>query len=154
MRGGCEVTFGANIARRAGQPRPSSGKPRMAATSRRRASPRRVLGLTCLNQGAEAMFHFGLDSGVAAAAWLAIATWHLGEVKRARQLAEQAVRSAAELGHVPSRAQAYFVKTVLETNCGDPAAALRSAETLLALAREHGVHNWIALGEVYAAWAR
>jgi class 3 adenylate cyclase/predicted ATPase len=136
---------------------------------------RRCLGLTCLNQGdlmeartlleraladyqpnrdAEAMFHFGLDSGVAAAAWLAIATWHLGEVKRARQLAEQAVRSAAELGHVPSRAQAYFVKTVLETNCGDPTAALRSAETLLALAREHGMDNWIALGEVYAAWAR
>jgi class 3 adenylate cyclase/predicted ATPase len=136
---------------------------------------RRCLGLTCLNQGdlmeartlleraladyqpnrdAEAMFHFGLDSGVAAAAWLAIATWHLGEVKRAWQLAEQAVRSAAELGHVPSRAQAYFVKTVLETNCGDPAAALRSAETLLALAREHGMDNWIALGEVYAAWAR
>jgi tetratricopeptide (TPR) repeat protein len=136
---------------------------------------RRCLGLTCLNQGdlmeartlleraladyqpnrdAEAMFRFGLDSGVAAAAWLASANWHLGEVKRARQLAEQAVRSAAELGHVPSLAQAYFVKTVLETNCGDPAAALRSAETLLALAREHGMDNWITLGEVYAAWAR
>ena len=136
---------------------------------------RRCLGLTCLNHGdlmeartlleraladyrpnrdAEALFRFGLDSGVAAAAWLASATWHLGEVKRARQLAEQAVRSAAELGHVPSRALAYFVKTVLETNCGDPAAALRSAETLLALARGHGMDNYIALGEAYAAWAR
>jgi class 3 adenylate cyclase/predicted ATPase len=136
---------------------------------------RRCLGLTCLNQGdlveartlleraladyrpnrdAEARFRFGLDSGVAAAAWLASATWHLGEVKRARQLAEQAVRSASELGHVPSRAQAYYVKTALETNCGDPAAALRSAETLLALARGHGMDNYIALGEVYAAWAR
>jgi predicted ATPase len=136
---------------------------------------RRCLGLTCLNQGdlmeartileraladyrpnrdAVAMFRFGLDSGVAAAAWLASATWHLGEVKRARQLAEQAVRSAAELGHVQSRAQAYFIKTALEMNCGDPAAALCSAETLLALARGHGMDNYIALGEVYAARAR
>jgi predicted ATPase len=136
---------------------------------------RRCLGLTCLNHGdlmeartlleraladyrpnrdAEALFHFGLDSGVAAAAWLASATWHLGEVKRARQLAEQAVRSAAELGHVPSRALAYFVKTGLETNCGHPAAALRSAETLLALARGHGMDNYIALGEAYGVWAR
>jgi tetratricopeptide (TPR) repeat protein len=136
---------------------------------------RRCLGLTCLNHGdlmeartlleraladyrpnrdAEALFRFGLDSGVAAAGWLASATWHLGEVKRARQLAEQAVRSAAELGHVPSRAAAYYVKTALETNCGDPAAALRSAETLLALARGHGMDNYIALGEAYAAWAR
>jgi class 3 adenylate cyclase/tetratricopeptide (TPR) repeat protein len=136
---------------------------------------RRCLGLTCLNHGdlieartlleraladyrpdrdAEALLRFGLDSGVAAAAWLASATWHLGEVKRARQLTERAVRSAAELGHVPSRALAYFVKTALETNCGDPAAALRSAETLLALARGHGMDNYIALGEAYAAWAR
>jgi hypothetical protein len=47
----------------------------------------------------EARFQFGLDSQVGAAALLALVEWHLGEVTRARQLSEQAIRRADELGH-------------------------------------------------------
>src|SRR5208337_2998016 len=36
----------------------------------------------------------------------------------------------------------------------DPVAALRSAETLLALVREHKMEIFIAVGEAYAGWAR
>ena len=106
------------------------------------------------NRDAQARFRFGHDTGVAAAAYLSWATWQMGEVERARRLAEQAVQSATDLGHAPSTAQAHHFKTLLEKACDDPAAALRSAETLLVLAREHRMDNWIALGELYAAWAR
>ena len=136
---------------------------------------RRCLGTTCLYLGdlldsrdhleraladyrpdrdAQARFHLGTDAGVTAAAYLASASWHLGEVKRARRLAEQAVQSAAELGHIQSSAHAYLFETVLNIACDDPAAALRSAEMLLALARGHGMAVYVSMGEVQAAWAR
>jgi class 3 adenylate cyclase/predicted ATPase len=136
---------------------------------------RRCLGASCYYQGkllearthleraradyrperdAQMRFRFGHDVGVLATANLASTTWHLGQVERARRLAEQAVQSANELGHVPSGAFAHAFKTGLEVLRDDPSAALRSAETLLALAREHGMGFFVAAGEAYAGWAR
>ncbi len=136
---------------------------------------RRCLGASCFYQGkllearthleraladyrpdrdAQARFRFGYDTGTLATANLVTTTWLLGQVERARQLAEQAVRSATELGHVPTGAFALAFKTGLEIIRDDPAAALRSAETLLALVREHGMEFFVAVGEAYAGWAR
>ena len=136
---------------------------------------RRCLGASCCYQGklleaqthleraladyqpdrdARTRFRFGHDTRILATANLATTTWHLGQVERARQLAEQAVQSATELGHVPSSAFAHVFKTGLEILRNDPGAALRSAETLLALVREHGMEFFVAVGEAYAGWAR
>jgi predicted ATPase len=136
---------------------------------------RRCLGASCYYQGklldarthleraladyrpdrdAPMRFRFGHDTRVLATANLVSTTWHLGQVERARQLAEQALQSASELGHVPSGAFAHAFKTGLEVLRNDPAATLRSAETLLALAREHGMEFFVAVGEAYAGWAR
>ena len=136
---------------------------------------RRCLGASCFYQGklleaqthleraladyrpdrdAQARFRFGYDTGILATANLVTTTWLLGQVERARQLAEQAVRSATELGHVPTCAFAHAFKTGLEIIRDDPAAALRSAETLLALVREHEMEFFVAVGEAYAGWAR
>ena len=136
---------------------------------------RRCLGASCCYQGklleaqthleraladyqpdrdALTRFRFGFDTRILATANLVPTTWHLGQVERARQLAEQAVQSATELGHVPTGAFAHVFKTGLETLRNDPGAALRSAETLLALVREHGMEFYVAVGEAYAGWAR
>jgi len=136
---------------------------------------RRCLGASCFYQGkllearthlegalvdyrpdrdAQARFHFGYDTGILATANLVTTTWCQGQVERARQLAEQAVHSATELGHVPTGAFAHAFKTGLEIVRDDPVAALRSAETLLALVREHKMEFFIAVGEAYAGWAR
>jgi class 3 adenylate cyclase/predicted ATPase len=136
---------------------------------------RRCLGTSCCYQGklleaqthleraladyqpdrdAQTRFRFGFDTRILATAHLVITTWHLGQVERARQLADQAVQSATELGHVPSGAVAHVFKTGLEVLRNDPGAALRSAETLLALVREHGMEFYVAVGEAYAGWAR
>jgi adenylate cyclase len=80
--------------------------------------------------------------------------WHMGETERAREFAEQAVQSAAELGHAPSSANAYLYVTFLETRRDAPAAALRSAEMVHALGREHGMDFFVALGGILAGWAR
>ena len=136
---------------------------------------RRCLGASCCYQGklleaqthleqaladyqpdrdAQTRFRFGFDTRILATANLVPTTWHLGQVERARQLAEQAVQSATELGHVPTGAFAHLYKTGLETLRNDPGAALRSAETLLALVREHGMEFFVGVGEAYAGWAR
>jgi tetratricopeptide (TPR) repeat protein len=132
---------------------------------------RRNLGLTRLYQGdlteartlleravadyvsdrdAQARFRFSL----AATACLAVATWHMGDVERAQQLAEQAVQSAAELGHVPTSALAYYYAMILAAARDDPPAALSSAEMLLALDRGHEMDFYVVAGECIAGWAR
>ena len=136
---------------------------------------RRALGSTCLARGnliqartyleraleeyvpardTQARFRFGHDPGEAAAAYLALAAWHLGEVERARRLAEQAVQLAAELGHLPTSANAHALQMFLETRRDDPAAALRSAEVLLALVRGGGMELYVAACQAFAGWAR
>ena len=85
---------------------------------------------------------------------LAVTMWQLGEVDRARELIEAANRRAAELGHVPSMAHPLQFKSFLEYHRGDAAAALTAAEALEALGREHGMHSWRAIAELYVVWAR
>ena len=136
---------------------------------------RRCLGTACLFQGdlreaqalleqaladyapdrdALARFRFAFDTGVLAAAHLALAMWRLGEVVRARQLAKQAIQRAAELGHAPTSAAMYTLGALLDAERDDPVAVLRSAEIAHALGREHGMDPYVAEGGAFAAWAR
>jgi tetratricopeptide (TPR) repeat protein len=85
---------------------------------------------------------------------LAVTMWQLGEVKRARELIDQANRRGSELGGGPSMAHPLWWKSQLEILRGDAAATLIAAEALEGLGREHGLPFWRALGELDAGWAR
>ncbi len=85
---------------------------------------------------------------------LAITTWQLGEVDRARELIEMANRRAAELGHVPSMGHPLLFRSHLEVLRGDAAAALSSAEALESCARERGMTLWRRWAALSSAWAR
>jgi tetratricopeptide (TPR) repeat protein len=85
---------------------------------------------------------------------LAVTTWQVGEIDRARELIEQSIRRASELGHPPSMASPLSWKTRLEILRGDAAAALISAETLEELSREHGMPFWRTMAELIVGWAR
>jgi predicted ATPase len=136
---------------------------------------RRHLGAACLFQGdlrearallersladyapdrdALTRFRLGLDTGVLAAAHLALAMRRLGEVERAGQLAEQAIQRAAELGHAPTSAVLYCFVASLDAERDDPVAVLRSAEVVHALGREHGMDLYVAMGRAFAGWPR
>src|SRR4029077_16556061 len=80
--------------------------------------------------------------------------WQLGEVERAPELIEQAIRHATELGHSPSMAFPLQWKTLLAILRGDVTAALSAAESMEVLCREHGMPFWQARAEIYAAWPR
>ena len=85
---------------------------------------------------------------------LALTSWQLGEVDRARELIDQANRRGKELGHAPSMAHPLAWKSELELLRGDAAAALSAAEALNALSREHGMPFWGIRAELVMGWAR
>ncbi len=147
----------------------NEGRPTAAGAARR------VLGLTCLFQGdfvsarshlertltdydperdAESRFHFSVDTGACASAYLALACWHLGDFARVGPLMDRAVSHALERGHIPTVVNVHAFKTILEARRGDPATALGSVEAQLRLSREHGMALYVAFGEMYATWAR
>jgi len=97
---------------------------------------------------------FGEYTGALVMSCLAITSWQLGKVDRARELIETANRRAAELGHVPSMGYPLLFRSHLEVLRGDAAAALSSAEALESCARERGMTLWRQWAELSSAWAR
>jgi predicted negative regulator of RcsB-dependent stress response len=86
--------------------------------------------------------------------YLALTSWQLGEVGRARESIDAANRRADEVSHVPSKANPLYWKSYLEILRGDPLAALRAAEALAALAQAHPMTHFTHMAELNIAWAR
>jgi predicted ATPase len=147
------------------------------AAKRRRQTARasNVVGQACLYQGklsaaqsaferALAEWRLAMDSAQPLQPWidpvvmaesnLAHVAWLAGDPAHAHQLSEQAVQRANELGHAQTSAQALLLRSLLETLRDNPAAAHRSAELLLGLARERGMELYAIFSRVYSAWAR
>jgi len=135
----------------------------------------RVFGLTCWFQGdyLGAQMHleqaialhnperdrdlglrFGQDQGVAAKMYLAIVLWPLGEVDRARHLAEDALALAQQSAHVPTLAHAHGFKGIFEAMRRDAVRTLPHAEAVLKLSKQHGLKIWLAGGTFYQGWTR
>jgi predicted ATPase len=99
-------------------------------------------------------FRFAQDTGVSALIVLALTLWPLGETDRAGQCAEQAVARAVEGNQVATLAFAHGYKTLFEMMRRDISHAGKHAETLLALANEHAMPQWFAIGTFAEGWAR
>ena len=97
---------------------------------------------------------FGTDNGASTASQLAVALWHMGEIARARQLIEQSIRNANDLGHAPSKVHVRYIAVGFEAYRHDPAAVFESAQLLVELSRTHRMDFHAAAGEVFAGWAR
>jgi tetratricopeptide (TPR) repeat protein len=106
------------------------------------------------DRDADARFRFIHDTEAAAKMSLALVVWHLGEIGRARQLMDEAVRRTLELGHAPTTASVNVYRGLLETARGDARAALNAGEILVRLGQEHGMALYLAVGELFSSWAR
>ena len=102
----------------------------------------------------EARRRHGTDCEISATAYLAHVVWQFGEVERARQLIDHAASRAVELGHVPTLANAYAFKTLLEMFRGDAPATQRDAEILVEMAGKNGLAWFLNLGTQMRGWAR
>jgi predicted ATPase len=143
------------------------------ARTTERGVGRRLLGFSCLWQGdfieaqanlvealsvydperdRKARFGFGLDTGAAVRAYLAVTKWLLGEVGPARALIEEAVAHAIETGHVPSLVVTYVHRAEFEIVRGDAVAARRDAEIVVKLSQENALPDYAAWGALQSAW--
>jgi class 3 adenylate cyclase/predicted ATPase len=99
-------------------------------------------------------FLYGHDYGTAAAIYLALVLWPLGEVDRAEQLAQEAIRSAADSGHIATMVYTHFHKTVLEAVRGSPETAKPHVDAVVELSREHGLLLYTRAGRFWSGWIR
>ena len=60
---------------------------------------------------------------------------------------------AIDSAHVPTLANAYNFKAILEMLRGDTGAAQRPAESLIELGQKHGLKLFLTAGELYVSWA-
>jgi tetratricopeptide (TPR) repeat protein len=102
----------------------------------------------------EAQFQFGADTDVRAAGNLALAEWHLGEVERARQTSDRAIRRAHESGRAATLAVALLHKCILEIRRNDASTAQLAADAFIGLMEDKGVKAYGDLGQAFAFWAR
>ena len=114
----------------------------------------RALEVSDPGRDRETRERFSDDTGTMAMSCLAVTSWQLGEVDRARGLIDEANQRGKELGHAPSMAHPLLWKSNLEILRGDAAAALSAAEALEALSREHGMPFWRFRAELNLGWAR
>src|SRR5271165_2086817 len=98
-------------------------------------------------------FRFGNDSGVATMAYLAIASWSLGEVDRAISLIDRMQRRIADLTHVGTLAFGRMHAALFDLMRGDHARAAPNVSELALLAREHELPTWRAFALFLSGWA-
>ncbi|MBC9979669.1 AAA family ATPase [Bradyrhizobium campsiandrae] len=99
-------------------------------------------------------FLYGHDYGIAAAIYLALVLWPLGAVDRAEQLAQEAIRRAADSGHVATMVYTHFHKIVLEAMRGNPKGARPHVDAVIELSREHSLLLYTRAAKFWNGWIR
>ena len=112
----------------------------------------RALALFQPGRDDDLAYRFGLDPGVSAMAYLAVALWPLGEVDRAISLIDRMQTRMADVTHVGTLALGRMHAALFELMRGDPARAAPSALELARLAREHDLNLWRAFGVFLQGW--
>jgi predicted ATPase len=80
--------------------------------------------------------------------------WPLGEVDRAREVAEEMVARATKIGHVGTASYGHFHFAVFEMMRRNPAGAAPHIEAFIDLARTHEMPTWTAYGGFLRPWSR
>jgi predicted ATPase len=114
----------------------------------------RALAMFDPERDADLVVRFAQDVGVAIRAYLAVVLWSLGEVDRARKIAEEMMARAAKIGHVGTTVYTHSHVALLEIMRRDRASAGQHGETLVELARAHEIPMFAAYGAFYRSWGR
>jgi predicted ATPase len=104
--------------------------------------------------GTEIDFASDIDWRTFGTTLLALVSWQLGDVEQAQEMIQQAKTRANELQDVFTLAILYSFTPMLDAFRGDPAAALREAETLAEIAEKIGVPLFAAVAKTNRGWAR
>ena len=119
-----------------------------------RVSLERALAIFDPERDSDLAFRFAQDLGVSITAYLALVLWPLGEVDRAREVAEEMVARATKIGHVGTAVYGHFHFAMFEMMRRNPAGAAPHIEALIDLARTHAMPTWTAYGRFLRPWSR
>ena len=97
-------------------------------------------------------FRFGQDVGVSAMAYLAIVLWPLGEVDRAREIADATAARIANLNHLATSTYGLMHCAMFEIIARNAGRAAPLAKALSSVAHEHRIALWIGFGAFLEAW--
>ena len=97
-------------------------------------------------------FRFGQDVGVSAMVYLAIVLWPLGEVDRAREIADATAARIANLNHLATSTYGLMHCAMFEIIARNAGRAAPLAKALSSVAHEHGIALWIGFGAFLEAW--
>ena len=121
----------------------------------REARTQLELGLSRFEEpGSEIREKFGFDVGGSARAFLAFTMWLSGDLPRARELIEEAIRLAGELGHPPTTATVLIYKIAIEIARNDFESVVLDAENFLKISQQHGMGYNLALSRLYLSLGR
>ena len=119
-----------------------------------RVSLERALGIFDPERDSELAFRFAQDLGVSITAYLALVLWPLGEVDRAREVAEEMVARATKIGHVGTAVYGHFHFAIFEMMRRNPAGAAPHIEALIDLAHAHAMPTWTSYCRFLRPWSR
>jgi predicted ATPase len=98
-------------------------------------------------------FRFGQDAGVAAMCYLAIASWPLGNIRRAVSLVDGTHERLVSVAHVGTHPYAKLHVAMFELMRGDRGRAAENGSETARLAREHDLPLWRAYGAFFEGLA-
>ncbi|MFB9270248.1 AAA family ATPase [Bradyrhizobium erythrophlei] len=119
-----------------------------------RAHMEQTLAVFDAQRDRDLAYRFGRDTGVRAMVFMALALWPLGETDHARRIGEKALARAVASGHMLTMVYGHFQYALLHVARRDAATTAPLAETVVRLAREHGMPLYSAYGEFLQPWAR
>ena len=99
------------------------------------------------------VFHFAQSLHVGVLIYLAMSIWPLGEVDRARRIAEEALAQAVKDGNAHGTAFALGTRCTFELMRRDFACAALHSDALIQLARQHEMQLWLASAMFTNGWA-
>jgi predicted ATPase len=119
-----------------------------------RVSLKRALAIFDPERDSDLAFRFAQDLGVSITAYLALVLWPLGEVDRAREVADEMVARATKIGHIGTAVYGHFHFAMFEMMRRNSAGAAPHIEALIDLARTHEMPTWTAYGGFLRPWSR
>jgi predicted ATPase len=101
----------------------------------------------------DSAFHYGQDIGVSAFVQMSGALWHHGYPEQSARAANYALALSRQLGHAHTLAHALCFAGKSAVFARDVATVHAYSNDCVALASEHGLALWAAVGRILQGWA-
>jgi len=105
------------------------------------------------SRSGELIAGYALDVGITAGCYASLASWHLGRIGRALQLADAAIAEARRVGHTLTLDFALVYGGILQMLCHDQQAVGALSAEAISLSEQHGFQLFLAGATLLHGWS-